>query len=69
MCGGQEALKVLAHNDLEVNSKDIDGCVPAHSAALHNSISCLQFLITSGLAKIQCRDKTGRTLLHLVCDS
>ena len=66
MAGGLEALKVLAHNDIDVNSRDTAGCVPAHYAAAHNHCSCLSFLIGSGLAKMDVRDKTRRSLLHMV---
>jgi ankyrin repeat protein len=66
MCDGLETLKVLAHNDLDVNSKDAERCVPAHLAASYNSLSCLKYLISSGLAKRDVRDKTGRALLHMV---
>lgn len=63
--GGLDSLKVLAHNDVDVNSRDTSGCVPAHYAAAHDHCSCLGFLLGSGLAKMDVRDKTGRTLLHM----
>ena len=64
--GGLDSLKVLAHNDVDVNSRDTSGCVAAHYAAAHDHCSCLGFLLGSGLAKMDVRDKTGRTLLHMV---
>ena len=64
--GGLEAIKALAHNDIDVNSRDTAGCVPAHYAAANNHCSCLGFLLGSGLAKRDVRDRTGRSLLHMV---
>lgn len=64
---GIQVLRVLAHNDIDINSKDVDGCVPTHLAALHGSFLSLQFLITSGITKVEVRDKTGRAPLHMVC--
>ena len=66
--GGLDALKVLAHNDVDVNSKDTVGFVPAHHAAANNNCSCLVFLLGSGLAKMEVRDRSGRSLLHVVRD-
>lgn len=63
--GGLDSLKVLAHNDIDVNSRDTAGCVPAHYAAAHNYCSCLVFLLSSGLAKMDVRDRSGRSLLHM----
>ncbi|CAH3175626.1 unnamed protein product [Porites lobata] len=63
--GGLEAIKALAHNDIDVNSRDTAGCVPAHYAAANNHCSCLGFLLGSGLAKRDVRDRTGRSLLHM----
>lgn len=64
--GGLDSLKVLAHNDIDINSRDTAGCVPAHYAAAHNYCSCLVFLLSSGLAKMDVRDRSGRSLLHMV---
>lgn len=64
--GGLEALKVLAHNDIDVNSRDTVGFVPAHHAAANNNCSCLVFLLGSGLAKMEVRDRSGKSLLHVV---
>ena len=64
--GGLDALKVLAHNDIDVNSRDTAGCVPVHHAAAHNNCSCLVFLLGSGLAKMDVRDRSGKSLLHMV---
>ena len=64
--GGLDALKALAHNDIDVNSRDTAGCVPAHYAAAHDNCSCLVFLLGSGLAKIDVRDRSGKSLLHMV---
>lgn len=64
--GGLEALKTLAHSDIDVNSRDTAGCVPAHYAAAHNNCPCLVFLLGSGLAKIDVRDRSGKSLLHVV---
>lgn len=66
--GGLDALKVLAHNDGDVNSKDTVGFVPAHHAAANNNCSCLVFLLGSGLAKMEVRDRSGKSLLHVVRD-
>ena len=66
IAGGLESLKVLAYNDIDVNSRDVSGCVPAHYAAAHDHSSCLEFLLGSGLSRMDVRDKTGRSLLHLV---
>ena len=66
--GGLDALKVLAHNDVDVNSRDIVGFVPAHLAAANNKCSCLVFLLGSGLAKMEVRDRSGKSLLHVVRD-
>lgn len=63
--GGLDALKVLAHNDVDVNSKDTVGFVPAHHAAANNNCSCLVFLLGSGLAKMEVRDRSGKSLLHV----
>lgn len=64
--GGLDALKVLAHNDFDVNSRDTTGSVPAHHATAHNNCSCLAFLLGSGLTKMDVRDRSGRSLLHMV---
>lgn len=64
--GGLEALKTLAHSDIDVNSRDTAGCVPAHYAAAHNNCPCLVFLLSSGVAKIDVRDRSGKSLLHVV---
>lgn len=64
--GGLDALKVLAHNDIDMNCRDTAGCVPAHHAAAHDHCSCLSFLLGSGLAKIDVRDRSGKSLLHMV---
>lgn len=64
--GGLDALKVLAHNDVDVNSRDTVGFVPAHHAAANNNCSCLVFLLGSGLATKDVRDRTGKSLLHVV---
>lgn len=66
--GGLDALKVLAHNDVDVNSRDTVGFVPAHLAAANNNCSCLVFLLGSGLAKMEVRDRSGKSLLHVVRD-
>ena len=66
IAGGLDSLKVLAHHDVDVNSRDTAGCVPAHYAATHDHCSCLVFLLGSGLAKMDARDKTGRSILHMV---
>lgn len=65
IAGGLESLKVLAYNDIDVNSRDVSGCVPAHYAAAHDHSSCLEFLLGSGLTRMDVRDKAGRSLLHL----
>ncbi|XP_078346797.1 uncharacterized protein LOC144632055 isoform X2 [Oculina patagonica] len=67
--GGLDALKVLAHNDIDVNSRDTAGCVPAHHAAAHNNCSCLVFLLGAGLAKMDVRDRSGKSLLHMAAQN
>lgn len=67
--GGLEALKTLAHSDIDVNSRDTAGCVPAHYAAAHNNCPCLVFLLGSGLAKIDVRDRSGKSLLHVAAQN
>lgn len=57
---------MLAHNDIDVNSRDTAGCVPAHYAAAYGNCSCLVFLLGSGLAKKDVRDRSGKSLLHMV---
>ena len=64
--GGLESLKVLAHNDVDVNCRDSAGWVPALSAGAHNYLDCLQFLVFARLNKLTDKDNSGRGLLHLV---
>ena len=69
MSGGLGSLKVLAHNDIDMNSRDSAGWVPAHTAVAHDHLACLQFLIFAQLNKLDEKDKNGRGLLHLVRDA
>ena len=64
--GGLESLKVLALSDIGVTSRDSAGCVPAHYTAAHDHPPCLMFLVNTGLTKMDVRDRSGRSLLHLV---
>ena len=44
----------------------LKGQQPCHLAAERNRVNCLKFLLKSGGAELAARDKSGRTLLHIV---
>ena len=68
-CGHAETVRYLVGlPQMDVNHKDIDGCVALHCAADEKHADVVDVLIDAG-ADIEIKDDTGSSPLHVACRS